>query len=210
MPKLNPIERRLNRFLRNPASVRGAMGVIAVATVAVVVAGGALMRLIDHPEYSTIWVGMWWAIQTVTTVGYGDVTPKNPAGRIVAAFVMLEGVAFLAIITAAITSTFVQRASQIRSPDQGAREGRGDESPPTLRRSRSAPGANRGVPAASPAAIKHGEPLRQEIQSVAQRSKTPVSNRCSAHPAWSSPSPSRLLPRFAIRRHSVMTVPQSP
>ena len=121
MPKLNPIERRLNRFLRNPASVRGAMGVIAVATVAVVVAGGALMRLIDHPEYSTIWVGMWWAIQTVTTVGYGDVTPKNPAGRIVAAFVMLEGVAFLAIITAAITSTFVQRASQIRSPDQGAR-----------------------------------------------------------------------------------------
>ena len=80
------------------------------------------MRLIDHPEYSTIWVGMWWAIQTVTTVGYGDVTPKNPAGRIVAALVMLEGVAFLAIITAAITSTFVQRASQIRSPDQGAEE----------------------------------------------------------------------------------------
>ena len=122
MPKLNPIERRLNRFLRNPASVRGAMGVIAVATVAVVVAGGALMRLIDHPEYSTIWVGMWWAIQTVTTVGYGDVTPKNPAGRIVAAFVMLEGVAFLAIITAAITSTFVQRASHIRSPDQGGED----------------------------------------------------------------------------------------
>ena len=153
MPKLNPIERRLNRFLRNPASVRGAMGVIAVATVAVVVAGGALMRLIDHPEYSTIWVGMWWAIQTVTTVGYGDVTPKNPAGRIVAAFVMLEGVAFLAIITAAITSTFVQRASQIRSP---RREGRGDESPPTLRRTRSAPGANRGVPTASPAAVAIG------------------------------------------------------
>ena len=122
MPKLNPIERRLNRFLRNPASVRGAMGVIAVATVAVVVAGGALMRLIDHPEYSTIWVGMWWAIQTVTTVGYGDVTPKNPAGRIVAAFVMLEGVAFLAIITAAITSTFVQRASHIRSPDERAED----------------------------------------------------------------------------------------
>ena len=151
MPKLNPIERRLNRFLRNPASVRGAMGVIAVATVVVVVAGGALMRLIDHPEYSTIWVGMWWAIQTVTTVGYGDVTPKNPAGRIVAAFVMLEGVAFLAIITAAITSTFVQRASQIRSPDEGA-EGRG-QSPPTLRRTRSAPGADRGVPTASPAAL---------------------------------------------------------
>ncbi len=52
--------------------------------------------------------------------------------------------------------------------------------------------------------------MPQDVQSVAQGSKTPVSNRCSAHPAWSSPSPSMLLPRFAIRRHSVMTVPQSP
>ena len=122
MPKLNLIERKLNRFLRDPPSVRGAMGVIVVATATVVVAGGALMRFIDHKEYSSIWVGMWWAIQTVTTVGYGDVTPENPAGRIVAAVLMLEGVAFLTIITAAITSTFVQRASQLRSADEGTEE----------------------------------------------------------------------------------------
>ena len=57
-------------------------------------------------------MGMWWAIQTVTTVGYGDVTPKAVAGRIVGTFVMLEGIAFLAIITAAITSTFVARAGR--------------------------------------------------------------------------------------------------
>ena len=55
---------------------------------------------------------MWWAIQTVTTVGYGDVTPKNVVGRIVAAFVMLEGIAFVAIVTAVITSTFVARATR--------------------------------------------------------------------------------------------------
>jgi voltage-gated potassium channel Kch len=54
---------------------------------------------------------MWWAIQTVTTVGYGDVTPQHVSGRIVATFVMLEGIAFLAIVTAAITSTFVARAT---------------------------------------------------------------------------------------------------
>ena len=122
MPKLNLVERKMNRFLRDPPSVRGAMSVIVVATATVVVAGGALMRFIDHKEYDSIWVGMWWAIQTVTTVGYGDVTPANPAGRIVAALLMLEGVAFLAIITAAITSTFVQRASQLRSPDEGTEE----------------------------------------------------------------------------------------
>jgi hypothetical protein len=45
----------------------------------------------------------------VTTVGYGDVTPARTSGRIVAAFVMLQGIAFLAILVAAITSTFVAR-----------------------------------------------------------------------------------------------------
>ena len=70
------------------------------------------MRVLDHREYPNIFIGMWWAIQTVTTVGYGDVTPKAVAGRIVAAIVMLEGIAFVAIVTAAVTSTFVARATK--------------------------------------------------------------------------------------------------
>ena len=94
--------------------MRTAAGVIVTATTVVVVAGGVLMRLLDHGEYADIWVGMWWALQTVTTVGYGDVTPKEPVGRIIATFVMLQGIAFLAITTAAITSTFVARASKER------------------------------------------------------------------------------------------------
>ena len=70
------------------------------------------MRVLDHREYPNIFIGMWWAIQTVTTVGYGDVTPKDVAGRIVAGIVMLEGIAFVAIVTAAVTSTFVARATE--------------------------------------------------------------------------------------------------
>ncbi len=99
----------MSRFLREPPTVRGAVGTIVVATAVVVVGGGVLMRLIDHTEYKNVWVGMWWALQTVTTVGYGDVTPKHVSGRIVASFVMFEGIAFLAIVTAAIASTFVAR-----------------------------------------------------------------------------------------------------
>jgi len=106
------LERRLTRFLREPPSVRTAIGAIVTATVVVVVVGGVIIRVVDHREYSSIWVGMWWALQTVTTVGYGDVTPENLGGRIVAALVMLEGLAFLAIITAAITSTFIARATR--------------------------------------------------------------------------------------------------
>ncbi len=111
MARKSFIERRMSRFLREPPSVRGAAGTIVVATAGVVVLGGILMRLIDRAEYSNIWVGMWWAMQTVTTVGYGDVTPQHVSGRIVAAAVMLEGIAFIAIVTAAITSTFVARAT---------------------------------------------------------------------------------------------------
>jgi voltage-gated potassium channel len=112
MVRPNLIERRMSRFLRERVSVRTAASVIVTATAVIVVVGGVLMRVVDHEEYSNIWVGIWWALQTVTTVGYGDVTPKNPSGRVVAAFVMLEGIAFLTIIIAAITSTFIARARE--------------------------------------------------------------------------------------------------
>jgi voltage-gated potassium channel Kch len=118
--KPNVIERRMTRFMRAPASVRLAASVIVTATGLVVVIGGVLMRVLDHDEYSNVWVGMWWALQTVTTVGYGDVTPTHTSGRIVAAFVMLEGIAFLSILVAAITSTFVARAQAERSELQDA------------------------------------------------------------------------------------------
>jgi voltage-gated potassium channel len=120
VPRPNLIERRMSSLLREPPSVRTAAGVIVTATAVVVVGGGVLMRLLDHDEYSNVWVGMWWALQTVTTVGYGDVTPKHTSGRIVAAFVMLEGIAFLTIIIAAITSTFVARATEEREEAEEA------------------------------------------------------------------------------------------
>src|SRR5436190_24392004 len=102
----------MSRFIEEPVSVRNAANVIVVATAAVVVLSGVLMWLVDHSEYPNVGRGIWWALQTVTTVGYGDVTPLHTSGRIVAAFVMLEGVAFVAIVVAAITSTFVARAQR--------------------------------------------------------------------------------------------------
>ena len=108
--------------MREPVSVRGAASVIMTATVVIVVAGGAAIRALDHDEYASIWEGMWWALQTVTTVGYGDVTPESVAGRFVAGVVMLAGVAFLAIITAAVTSSFVARAQEQRGAEHATEE----------------------------------------------------------------------------------------
>ena len=114
MGRLNLIEQRLARFTREPPTVRNASAVIVVATAAVVVGAGLLISLIDSSEYPNIGVGMWWALQTVTTVGYGDVTPSEVSGRLVAVVVMLQGTAFIAIVTAVITSSFVTRASRER------------------------------------------------------------------------------------------------
>jgi voltage-gated potassium channel len=114
------IERRMTKFLRAPPSVRLAANVIVMATVIVVVVGGVMMRVFDHKEYASVWLGMWWVLQTVTTVGYGDLTPESAIGKILTSLVMLWGVAFLAIITAAITSVFVARAQRERTADEAA------------------------------------------------------------------------------------------
>lgn len=114
MARVVLIERQMARFLRKPVTVRSAASVIVTSTALVVVVSGVLMRVLDHREYHNVFIGMWWAVQTVTTVGYGDVTPKSVAGRIVATFVMLEAIALVAIVTAAITSTFVARAAHLQ------------------------------------------------------------------------------------------------
>ena len=110
----------MSKFMGEPVSVRTASRVIVGVTLLVVVLGGVLMRILDEEEYANVWKGMWWALQTVTTVGYGDVTPQNASGRIVAAFVMLEGVAFLSIVVAAITSIFITRERRERLAEDSA------------------------------------------------------------------------------------------
>ena len=117
MGRFNLVERRLNRFTHEPLSVRNAAGVIVVATTVVVIGAGILIHLIDGEEYPDVWVGMWWSLQTVTTVGYGDVAPSQVSGRLVGAVVMLEGIAFIAIVTAVITSSFVARAGRQQAKD---------------------------------------------------------------------------------------------
>jgi voltage-gated potassium channel len=122
MPNLRFVERRFAAFLRAPASVRNAMAVIVTATVMTVLIGGVLVWLLDRKDFPNIGLGMWWALQTVTTVGYGDVTPTTGLGRAVAALVMFESIAFISVITAAVTSSFVERARRERLLQEAAHQ----------------------------------------------------------------------------------------
>jgi voltage-gated potassium channel len=85
-----------------------AVRAIACVTLLVTLASGALMWLIDRKEFPTLGRGLWWAAQTVSTVGYGDVVPHATRGRLVAVMVMLSALAFLTVVTAAITATLLE------------------------------------------------------------------------------------------------------
>jgi voltage-gated potassium channel len=95
-------------LLRESLTARRAAAIIAAFTLLITVAGGVMARLIDRQEFSSIGKGLWFALQTVTTVGYGDVTPKHADGRVIAAIVMLSGIGFLAVITAAVTASLIE------------------------------------------------------------------------------------------------------
>jgi voltage-gated potassium channel len=81
---------------------------VALTTLLVVVVAGAVESFVDEQNVSSVWDGIWWAVVTVTTVGYGDVYPKSVGGRIVAMIVMLFGIGFLSVLTATIASRYVK------------------------------------------------------------------------------------------------------
>src|SRR5512132_4316718 len=112
-------ERWLNRALARAQTPRGGATIIATITTIVAVGSGLLMSAIDHKNFTTLGQGLWWAVQTVTTVGYGDRVPTTTSGQLVAAAVMLLGLAFLTVITAAITSSFVARATEEQTKRAG-------------------------------------------------------------------------------------------
>ncbi len=103
------LERRLDRLIAHAVTPRTAAAVIASVTTTITIGAGALMTLVEHKGFPSIGSGLWWAVQTVTTVGYGDHVPETAAGQILASIVMLLGIGFITVITASITGAFVAR-----------------------------------------------------------------------------------------------------
>jgi voltage-gated potassium channel len=109
----------LRRTLSRPPRPRYAALAIVSAWLVLVVVFGWLEHVIDAQTFPNVWLGLWWALQTVTTVGYGDVVPKDPAGRAMGAVLMLGGLSLLTVLTAAVTSTFVTRAQASLKEQEG-------------------------------------------------------------------------------------------
>jgi voltage-gated potassium channel Kch len=101
------IERRVEKKGLRP---RVAASIIAVLWLIAIVVFGIAEHLIDPDTFDTVWLGMWWATQTVTTVGYGDVVPVDAGGQLIATVLMIGGLSLFAVVTGFITSAFVASA----------------------------------------------------------------------------------------------------
>lgn len=110
---------RLLRLLRVASDLNKALGTtqlsaraltisrIAIMWVAVVVISALGMYLAEYgenPNVRDIWDAIWWAVVTITTVGYGDVSPATAEGRLAAGVLMILGIAFFSFLTATFTA----------------------------------------------------------------------------------------------------------
>ena len=104
-PVLRFTERRIQRAFET-----GRIVPFLLLSIATLVFGfGVLMWLVDREDFPTLGVALWWAVSTVTTVGYGDVVPVQPTGRFVATGLMIVGYASLSLLTGIVASLLVQR-----------------------------------------------------------------------------------------------------
>ncbi len=101
--------------LREEIQAIGALVFILFLTVTI---SGALMYMIEGEEQATLFtsipVCMWWAIETLTTVGYGDMIPATAAGRILGGIVIIVGIVTLALFSGLITVSFIDQLRILR------------------------------------------------------------------------------------------------
>ena len=106
------------------ASRRKIMVFLSVVVMIVLIVG-TLMYVIEGPEhgFTSIPISVYWAISTISTVGYGDLVPRTDIGRVLASFMMLVGWGILAVPTGIVSAEMTaQRFRGQRFPDRCCRE----------------------------------------------------------------------------------------
>lgn len=101
-------EARFEHWYERLTLVRAVATVLGIA-ILLVLAAGALARLVEPDTFTSLGLAYWWAIETVTTVGYGDIVPQDPPGRIVGSLLMLTGLALIPTLTSVIVSTLIAK-----------------------------------------------------------------------------------------------------
>ena len=89
--------------------IRNSFFQVGAGILLTMVLGGLILQWLEPGDISKDDNPYWWAIVTMTTVGYGDFYPTTPAGRIFAVLIMFMGISLVSLLTASISSIFVAR-----------------------------------------------------------------------------------------------------
>ena len=92
-------------------TLRRAVGLIVTVAAVLALVAAVLERLID-PAFDTFGQALWFAVTTVSTVGYGDYVPESGAGRVVASALMLTGLGLIPLITSVAVSILVAQRNR--------------------------------------------------------------------------------------------------
>lgn len=115
------VNKRFELWYERLTLPRAVTTVISVAFILVLVAG-ALERIVEPEVFTSLGLAYWWAVVTVTTVGYGDVVPESPAGRLVGTALMLTGLGLIPTLTSVTVAVLIgkrTRAQQEQLDQQG-------------------------------------------------------------------------------------------
>ena len=97
-------------------TVFGAVVMIYAASLAIL----DIERHVPGAHITSFGDALWWSITTVTTVGYGDLTPVTGGGRVVAVALMIGGISLVGVVTATLASWIVQRVAEEDTTNQAA------------------------------------------------------------------------------------------
>jgi voltage-gated potassium channel len=98
---------RFETTIRSAVANRRIFPWLVLATAAMATLSGFVVTVIDRKDFPDLGTGIWWAIVTIATVGYGDVVPHTGWGRVVGSVVIVIGVTFVSFLIAIVTSYFV-------------------------------------------------------------------------------------------------------
>jgi voltage-gated potassium channel len=168
---------RLARLARLAMASRGSrrlferLGRVVAVAVGILVTASLVAYYAEkpvNPEFATVGDALWWGIVTLTTVGYGDIVPKTPTGRLAGVAIMLTGIAVLGVLAGSLSSFF-------RLGDNGKANGAPPDQP--------ANPAAAGSDTALAALTAEVSALRQQVEALTRRLTGAPPDPTSTEPA---------------------------
>jgi voltage-gated potassium channel len=97
------IDRRISKIVNARSVTLG----LATTFFLLSLVAAVVMRIFDHHDFPSLGLAVWWSLQTVTTVGYGDIVPTTHIGRVIGGAELVLSISFIAFLTAGVTSTVI-------------------------------------------------------------------------------------------------------